>query len=188
MHGPSASTSPFLTRWPLTNDRLLIDAGVLVGALELGHLIDVRAHFARKLPFVDVAFDANDDAFAIHRIDHSGALADHHRARIARRHALHAGADIRRIGAQQRNRLALHVRSHQRAVGVVVFKERNQARRHLRPAASGLTSMYSISPTCFSTKLPAWRAFTSSAVILPFSSRPTLACAMMYLSSSQAER
>ena len=52
----------------------------------------------------------------------------------------------------------------------------------------GLTSMYSISPTCFSTKLPAWRALTSSAVILPFSSSGTLACATMYLSSSQAER
>ena len=52
----------------------------------------------------------------------------------------------------------------------------------------GLTSMYSISSTCFSTKLPAWRAFTSSAVIWPFSSSATLACAMMYLSSSHADR
>ena len=54
----------------------------------------------------------------------------HHRARIARRHAFHAGADVRSVGAQQRNRLALHVRSHQRAVGVVVLKERNQAGGH----------------------------------------------------------
>ena len=37
----------------LEHDRLLVDAGVLVGALELGELIDVGAHFARKLPFVD---------------------------------------------------------------------------------------------------------------------------------------
>ena len=57
-------------------------------------------------------------------------LQMHHRARIARRHPLHAGADVRRVGAQQRNRLALHVRSHQRAVGVVVLEERNQARGH----------------------------------------------------------
>ena len=114
----------------LEHDRLLVDAGVLVGALELGELIDVGAHFARKLPFVRAAFHAHDDALGIHRIHHAGALADHHRARIARGHLLHAGAHIGRFGAQQRNRLALHVRSHQRAVGVVVLKERNQAGRH----------------------------------------------------------
>ena len=114
----------------LVHDRLLVDAGVLVGALELGELIDVGAHFARKLPFLAAAFHAHDDAFAIHRIDHAGALADDHGAGIARGDALHAGADVRRFGAQQRNRLALHVRSHQRAVGVVVLEERNQAGRH----------------------------------------------------------
>ncbi len=36
----------------LEHDRLLADAGVLVRALELGELIDVGAHFARKLPFM----------------------------------------------------------------------------------------------------------------------------------------
>ena len=112
------------------HDRLLVDAGVLVRALELGELIDVGAHFARKLAFMRRAFHAHDDAFAIDRIDDAGALADHHRAGIARRHALHAGADIRSVGAQQRHGLALHVRSHQRAVGVVVFEERNQAGGH----------------------------------------------------------
>ncbi len=37
-------------------------------------------------------------------------------------------ADERRVGAHQRHRLALHVRAHQRAVGVVVLEERNQRR------------------------------------------------------------
>ena len=41
----------------------------------------------------------------------------------------HAGADQRRIGLQQRHGLALHVRTHQRAVGVVVLKERDQRGR-----------------------------------------------------------
>jgi hypothetical protein len=40
----------------------------------------------------------------------------------------HAGADERRFGAHQRHRLTLHVRAHQRAVGVVVFEERDQRR------------------------------------------------------------
>ena len=51
----------------------------------------------------------------------------------------HAGGHNRRLGDQQRHRLPLHVRTHQRAVGVVVFQERNQtgrdadhlARRHV---------------------------------------------------------
>ena len=47
-------------------------------------------------------------------------------AGIARHHPLHAGADQRRFGAQQRHRLALHVRAHERAVGVVVLEERDQ--------------------------------------------------------------
>ena len=49
-------------------------------------------------------------------------------AGVARDHAFHAGADERRFGANQRHRLALHVRAHQRAVGVVVLEERDQRR------------------------------------------------------------
>ena len=33
-------------------------------------------------------------------------------------------------GLEQRHRLALHVRAHQRAVGVVVLEERDERRRH----------------------------------------------------------
>ena len=99
-------------------------------ALELGELVDIGAHFARKLAFVRRAFHANDDALGIHRIHDAGALAEHHRAGIARGHPLHAGAHVRSVGAQQRHGLALHVRTHQRAVGVVVFEERDQAGGH----------------------------------------------------------
>src|ERR1035437_214982 len=109
------------------DNRLLIDTGVLVAPLELRQLIDVRTHLARKLAFMRRAFHANDDAFAIHRIHDAGALIEHHRAGIARRDGLHAGTHIGSVGAQQRHRLALHVGTHQRAVGVVVFQERNQA-------------------------------------------------------------
>ena len=47
---------------------------------------------------------------------------------IARDDRLHAGADERRVGAHQRHRLTLHVRAHERPVGVVVLKERDQRR------------------------------------------------------------
>jgi len=46
---------------------------------------------------------------------------------IARGDALHAGADERRFALDERHGLALHVGTHERAVGVVVLEERNQA-------------------------------------------------------------
>ena len=42
---------------------------------------------------------------------------------------LHAGADERGLGAEQRHGLALHVRAHQGAVGVVVLEERDHRGR-----------------------------------------------------------
>ncbi len=47
---------------------------------------------------------------------------------IARHRLLHAGADERRLGADQRHRLTLHVRAHEGAVGVVVLEERDERR------------------------------------------------------------
>ena len=43
---------------------------------------------------------------------------------------LHPGAHVRRARTQQRHRLALHVRSHQRPVRVVVLEERDQRGGH----------------------------------------------------------
>ena len=49
--------------------------------------------------------------------------------RIARDFPFQTGADERRFGNDQRNALALHVRTHQRAVRVVMFEEWNQSGR-----------------------------------------------------------
>ncbi len=49
---------------------------------------------------------------------------------VARGDVLHAGADKRRPGAEQRHRLPLHVRPHQRAVRVVVLEERDERGGH----------------------------------------------------------
>ena len=59
-----------------------------------------------------------------------GAAADHRGAGVLDRDVLHAGADERGLGAEQRHGLALHVRAHQRAVGVVVLEERDQRGGH----------------------------------------------------------
>ena len=111
------------------DDRLLGDAGVLVGPLELRHRVDVGAHLLADA-VLGLALDADDDALAVDVVDGARPARDDDGARVARRDVLHAGADKRRPRAEQRHRLALHVRSHQRAVGVVVLEERNQRRGH----------------------------------------------------------
>ena len=110
------------------HQRLLVDAGVLVRALELDERVDVGADFAAEHAGV-VGLDAHDDALGVDLIDDAVAAADDHRAGIARGDAFHAGADQRSFAANQRHGLALHVRTHQGAVGVVIFEERNQAGR-----------------------------------------------------------
>src|SRR5467141_3013600 len=108
------------------HQRFLADASVLVRTLEFDELIDVRAHFAAEHAGV-IGLDAHDDALGVDLVHDAFALAEHHSAGIARRDALHAGADERGFAFNERNGLALHVGTHQRAVGVVVFEERNQA-------------------------------------------------------------
>ena len=51
-------------------------------------------------------------------------------ARVARGARLHAGAHDGRLRLQERHGLALHVRAHQGAVGVVVLQERDERRGH----------------------------------------------------------
>ncbi len=77
-----------------------------------------------------IGLHAHDDALGVDLVDDAFALAKHDRTGIARGDALHAGADERRFTLDERNRLALHVGTHQRAIGVVVFEERNQAGSH----------------------------------------------------------
>src|SRR5258708_10800856 len=108
------------------NQRLLADAGVLVGALEFDELVDVRAHFAAEDAGV-VGLHAHNDALGIDLINDAFAPAEDDRAGIARGDTLHAGADERSLAADERHGLALHVRTHQRAVGVVILEERDQA-------------------------------------------------------------
>ena len=74
----------------------------------------------------------------------AGAAGDDHLAGVARGARLHAGADDRGLGLEKRHRLALHVRAHQGAVGVVMLQERDQRRRDATRPAWAMTSMYSI--------------------------------------------
>ena len=106
------------------HQRTLVDAGRLVGALELHQAVDVDARLGR----VELFRGADDDTGRVDLVDDAGAAGRDGRAGVAGDDGFHAGADERRVGAHQRHRLALHVRAHQRAVGVVVLEERDQRR------------------------------------------------------------
>src|SRR5262245_40745310 len=109
------------------DDRTLVDAGVLVRALVLDQVVDVDAGVA---PVGGRPVDLDDDALGVDLLDHAVAPRHHRDARIARHDRLHAGADQRRLGAQQPHGLPPHVGAHERAVGVVVLQEGDQARRN----------------------------------------------------------
>jgi len=108
------------------HQRALVDAGRLVGAFELLQAVDVDA----RLAGFDIAAGADHDTGRVDLVDDPAAQGGNRCAGIARHGFFHAGADERRFGADQRYGLALHVRSHQRAVGVVVFQERNERGRN----------------------------------------------------------
>ena len=105
----------FLTR---LDERLLVDQRALVGPHELLQVVLVAA----------AVLGVDDDAGGVDEVDHAGVLGQQHVTGVERRAALHAGADQRRVRLQQRHGLALHVRAHQGAVGVVVLEERDHRR------------------------------------------------------------
>ena len=116
---PSASTSPSFTFWPvLTIGRWWM----IVPWLERMNLCSGYSSFFEPL--------ADDDPLGVDVGDLAVVLGEDDVAGVDRGAALHAGADQRRVGFQQRHRLALHVGAHQRPVGVVVLEERDQRRRH----------------------------------------------------------
>ena len=105
------------------DDRALVDVGVLVGALVFDEVVDVYTDFT-GLGFCII--HTHHDTGCVNIVDYAAAACSHHSARVDRRHALDTGTDKRFFSAQNRHRLALHVRTHQRAVRVVVLEERHE--------------------------------------------------------------
>src|SRR5215210_3993467 len=114
----------------LGDDRLLGDAGVLVRAAELDELVDVGAEVLRLAGLQVLSLHTHDDALGVHRVDDAAPLAEDDRARVLGHDPFEAGADDRRVAAQQRHGLPLHVRAHESAVRIVVLEERDECRGH----------------------------------------------------------
>ena len=98
------------------NNRSLINAGTLVGTLELQQLVVVYAV---------ILVPANPDGLRIHEFNRSGVFSQNNCAGVASGLVLDTGSDIRSLSHKQRNRLTLHVTTHQGTVRIVVFQERN---------------------------------------------------------------
>ena len=101
------------------DDRAVVDARGLVGALVLGQLVALGAlggvdHEVRGVDFGNGALVLGaDDVAGIER----GA-------------GLHAGAHERGVGVDQGHGLALHVGAHERTLGVVMLEERDERGGH----------------------------------------------------------
>src|SRR5215207_6995409 len=104
---------------PLLDHRGLVDRGALVRAAELQQAVG--------LPGAVVGHDRDVVGGGV--LDHTGLLGHDDVAGVDGGTQLHAGADQRRLAAQQRDGLTLHVRAHERAVGVVVLEERDHRGR-----------------------------------------------------------
>ena len=110
---------PSSTWSPVIDARLLVDQRALVGALELLQLVLAAPVLALDDDLLGV--DVRDRAVDLRR-------AARRRCRCAARRSMPvpiSGASV----FEQRHGLALHVRAHQRAVGVVVLEERDHRRR-----------------------------------------------------------
>ena len=97
----------------------------------------VGAQELNKLVFVNLAvFSANLNVIGAYIGNLARPLCEHDNARVNRRLIFHTGSYNRVFGAQERYCLLLHVRAHQRTVGIVVLKEGNHSRsnrnHHLR--------------------------------------------------------
>ena len=115
----------------LLDDRLLVEARARVRAHELPQLVDVGVVLrivSSRLRGSSPSF-GDDDALRVDGGDDAGLFGHDDDLRVARDALFDAGADERRLGLEQRHALALHVRAHERAIGVVVLEERNHARR-----------------------------------------------------------
>ncbi len=107
----------------LAHQRTLVDAGILVRTCVFGQVVDVDTGFA-CLNFV--ICNTNHDTAGVYRVDHAATTGHDANTGVTRNVALHASTNQRLVSAQCWDSLTLHVRTHQRTVGVVVLKERDQ--------------------------------------------------------------
>ncbi len=111
---PVGQHLPLLHLLPDLDDRLLVEAGVLVETRELAQQV---------LTLIDA------DALGVHERDRAPLLGLDHHAAVVGDVLLQTRRHDGRFGHQERHRLTLHVGAHQRPVGIVVLQKGDQAGR-----------------------------------------------------------
>ena len=133
--------SAFLDLLADLDDGLLIDAGACVGTHELTERVcedalrEVGLHGLRLTQELLVrngklTICGGDDDFSGSCGNDAVGFGNDHGAGVAGGLAFEAGSNQWRLGNEKRHTLALHVRSHECAVGVIVLEERDQTRSH----------------------------------------------------------
>ena len=186
-------TWPFLIVLALLDEDLLVDAGGGVRAHELADRDKPRCPFPGRvliffLPSGSLPSSVTMIWLPVTEATLPASSATMHGAGIAGDALFQAGGHERRLGDEQRHGLALHVRTHQRAVGVVVLQERNQAgghgdellRRHVHVIHPRRLDVDEVAP-CRGRR-------RGRSVKWPLSSIGAFACAMTKFSSRSAVR
>ena len=119
-------------RFAHAHQRPLVDGGVLIGTPVLLQPVPIQmAQTRQRTAGINGPFNepgVHDDLVRRDAGHHACTTGNDDGAGVNRHRGFEAGSNKRRARIQQRDRLTLHVRAHQRAVGVVVLKERNERR------------------------------------------------------------
>ncbi len=96
----------------------------LVAELDDGFLIKAGS-FVQPNKFGEVVFIGvvNNYLGCVHCSNDTTASSTDDHTRVLANHLFHAGTDQRRLCLQQRNRLPLHIRTHQGSVCIIVLQE-----------------------------------------------------------------
>ena len=106
-----------------TDDRTLVDIGVLVGTGVLDEVIDVHTDFTRQCFIV---IDADHDATSVDVVNHAATTGNNGGTRVDSHGTFDTRANHRLFRRQAWYCLALHVGAHQCTVGVIVLQEGHQ--------------------------------------------------------------
>lgn len=123
-----------LYRLPALYNGLLGEAGAGVGTHEFAQLVHENALVGVALYLAlnflgHLAVGGDYYPLGVYAGNLAGGFGKYDRTGVRGDPALNAGSHKGSFGFEERHALALHVRTHERAVGVVVFEERNDARR-----------------------------------------------------------
>ncbi len=127
VEGPSARTSPTRTSWPSETTGFWFTQVFWLERRNFATRVDLPPEL--HVGSVLLALLVLDDYVVAGDLGHlARALCEHDLPGVASRAGLDTGADVGRLGDEQRDGLLLHVGAHERPVGVVVLDEGDESR------------------------------------------------------------